>query len=112
MGFRSWLASLLVPTQKWEPLPPLPAAPTPAPPEIEIFIPISLLIEAPDMSHRLTHCPETGKSLDGINIRNHAEHLWPARGLNSNDPKCAEAIKRKAALMAEADARDLDARKK
>lgn len=60
---------------------------------------------------RLTHCPETGKSLNGINIRNHAENLWPSRGLNVNDPKCALAIERKNALLEEAKLRDLDKRK-
>lgn len=60
---------------------------------------------------RLTHCPETGKSLDGINIRNHAENLWPHRALDKNNPLCAQAIERKAQLLAEADARDLDTRK-
>lgn len=60
---------------------------------------------------RLTHCPETGKSLDGINLRNYAENNWPSRSLNPNDPRCAEAIKRKAMILEEAAARELDMRK-
>lgn len=59
---------------------------------------------------RLTHCPETGKSLDGINLRNYAENNWPSRGLNPNDPRCAEAIKRKNLILEEANLRELDAR--
>jgi hypothetical protein len=60
---------------------------------------------------RLTHCPETGKSLDGIKLRAYAENNWPAAALNANDPRCAEAIKRKKMILHEADLRDLDAKK-
>lgn len=59
---------------------------------------------------RLNTCPETGVSLKGRDLRAHAENLWPHNALNSNDPKCAEAIRRKALVLEEADLRDLDAK--
>lgn len=57
-------------------------------------------------------CPETGKDLTGINLRKYAENLWPARALDNNDPRCAEAIRRKKIVLAEADRQDMAARSK
>ena len=57
---------------------------------------------------RINICPETGRSLDGLDIRAHVDHLWPQ--LDEKDPRFVEARKRRDALLAEAAARDLDAR--
>lgn len=55
-------------------------------------------------------CPETGKDLSDVNLRKYAEHLWPAKAVDNHDPRCDEARKRKAIVLAEADRRDLAAR--
>jgi len=47
-------------------------------------------------SWKPTHCPETGKSLDGIDIVAHAQTLYPANVPLGN--MSAEALEREAAL--------------
>lgn len=61
---------------------------------------------------RITHCPETGVDLSTVGIRKHAEKLWPADAMKAgaNDPRCEDARQRKAAVLAEADARDREAK--
>jgi len=56
---------------------------------------------------RLTHCPETGRNLDGVDIRAHVDNLWPA--LDARDPRFVEARRRRDLLLAEAARRDADA---
>lgn len=62
------------------------------------------------MTQRLTHCPETGKSLDGVNIRKHVQTLWPH--LDATDSRFEEARRRKAKLLAEAELREAEAERK
>ena len=64
------------------------------------------------MPPRLTHCPETGISLEGRKLRTYAENMWPAKALDVNNPHCAEAIRRKALVMEEAELRDMDDKRK
>jgi hypothetical protein len=52
----------------------------------------------------LTHCPETGRDLTGINIRKHISHLWP--NLDEKDPRFELARERRALLIAEAERRE------
>ncbi len=58
---------------------------------------------------RLTHCPETGRSLEGIDPRKHAANLWPELHKDTHKFTTTEAYKRYSALIAEADARDEEA---
>jgi hypothetical protein len=55
---------------------------------------------------RLTTCPETGRPLDGLDIRAHCEHLWPANTPPNQLSK--EAKERRDALLAEAESRDTE----
>lgn len=55
-------------------------------------------------------CPETGQSLEGKNLRKYAEHMWPARSVDNQDPRSDEARRRKALVLKEAERRELEAR--
>ncbi len=57
---------------------------------------------------RLTTCPETGRSLEGIDPRKHAANLWPAIAEHPEKYTQTEAGKRYALLIAEADLRDAE----
>lgn len=54
----------------------------------------------------LTHCPETGKSLEGIDIRGHVNHLWPENTPNTHMSLLAR--ERRDAMLAEAAAREAE----
>jgi hypothetical protein len=54
-------------------------------------------------SWKPTHCPETGKSLEGIDIVAHAQTLYPANVPLGN--MSAEALEREAALYRAAGAK-------
>ncbi len=58
---------------------------------------------------RLTHCPETGRSLEGIDPRKHAANLWPTIANNTDKKPNPEAVRRYNLLIAEADLRDAEA---
>jgi hypothetical protein len=53
---------------------------------------------------KLTHCPETNRDLEDVDIRAHCENLWP--DLDAKDPRFEEARKRRAVLLAEAERRE------
>lgn len=57
---------------------------------------------------RLTHCPETGRNLDGIDIRAHVDNLWP--NIDEKDPRFGEARRRRDLLLAEHAARQAEER--
>lgn len=59
---------------------------------------------------RLTHCPETGVSLENIDPRKQAYRLWPS--LDANKLPNTEAGKRYRQLLDEAELRDAEAEEK
>jgi hypothetical protein len=61
---------------------------------------------------RLTHCPETGRSLEGIDPRKHAANLWPTIAAGKRTEGDSEAYRRYMLLTIEADLRDAEAEDK
>jgi len=57
---------------------------------------------------RLTHCPETGRSLEGLDLRAYCNSLWPS--IDEKDPRFVEARRRRDLLMAEAERREAEAK--
>jgi hypothetical protein len=58
---------------------------------------------------KLTHCPETGRDLEGVDIRAHIQNLWPA--LDEKDKRFEQARERRRQLLEEAERREAHAPK-
>jgi len=56
----------------------------------------------------LTHCPETGRDLTGVDCKAHADNLWP--NLHETDPRFVEARRRRDLVIAEHERRQKYAR--